>query len=65
VEALSPGSNFWTFFRQIIMDSQVAVPLMSDAKLAALALERGATVCTHDLDFSRFKMIQVEFPLRS
>ena len=64
VRTVSPGSNFWTLFKQIVLNCQVAGPLMSDAKLAALALEWGATVCTHDLDFLRFEQIQVEFPLR-
>ena len=64
VSAISPGTNFWVFFRQIVVESQVAGALVTDAKLAALALEYGAIVCTHDLDFLRFQRIQVEFPLR-
>jgi predicted nucleic acid-binding protein len=34
-----------------------------DAHLAALALERGATLCTHDADFSRFRRVSVHEPL--
>lgn len=64
VRPISPGANFWAFFRQVVVEGQVVGPLMSDAKLAALALECGAMVSTNDLDFLRFQAVQVEFPLR-
>jgi toxin-antitoxin system PIN domain toxin len=64
VRPISPGANFWAFFRQVVVEGQVVGPLMSDAKLAALALECGAMVSTNDLDFLRFQSVQVEFPLR-
>ena len=34
-----------------------------DADLASTAIENGATLCTHDRDFTRFKNLRVEFPL--
>jgi uncharacterized protein len=38
--------------------------LTSDAHLAALAIEHGATLCSHDNDFSRFAGLRWEDPLR-
>ena len=38
--------------------------LTSDAHLAALAIEHGATLCSHDNDFSRFVGLRWEDPLR-
>ncbi len=37
--------------------------LTSDAHLAALAIEHGATLCSHDNDFSRFAGLRWEDPL--
>ena len=36
---------------------------MSDAHLAALAIEHGLTVCSADTDFARFREIQWVNPL--
>lgn len=39
--------------------------LTSDAHLAALAIEHGATLCSHDNDFSRFSGLRWTDPLRA
>ncbi len=39
--------------------------LISDAQLAALAIEHGLTVCSADSDFARFDEIHWENPLRA
>lgn len=39
--------------------------LTSDAHLAALAIEHGATLCSHDNDFSRFAGLSWVDPLRA
>ncbi len=39
--------------------------LTSDAHLAALAIEHGATLCSHDNDFSRFAGLRWVDPLRA
>jgi hypothetical protein len=36
---------------------------LMDAHVAALAIEHGATLCTTDRDFARFKGLRVEDPL--
>lgn len=38
-------------------------PLLMDAHLAALAIEHGATLCTTDRDFARFRGLRLEDPL--
>lgn len=39
--------------------------LVTDAHLAALAVEHGATLCSSDADFSRFDGLRWEDPLRA
>jgi predicted nucleic acid-binding protein len=38
---------------------------IQDAHLAALAIERGATLCSTDADFSRFPVLKWLNPLKS
>lgn len=64
VRLISPGSRYWTYLSQVLKDGQVTGALVSDACIAALALEYDATVYTNDVDFRRFD-IRVEFPLRA
>ena len=42
--------------------SQIAGPLVTDAALAALALEHGATLCSVDRDFRRFRDLKLMDP---
>jgi toxin-antitoxin system PIN domain toxin len=51
---VEPGERYWEIFRALVARSQVQGPLVSDAALAALAIEQGATLCTTDRDFRRF-----------
>ena len=46
-----------------MVTSQCRGPLISDAALAALALEHGATLCTTDKDFGRFAGLRRLDPL--
>jgi hypothetical protein len=39
--------------------------LISDAQLAALAIEHGLTLCSADTDFARFREIRWENPLQA
>jgi uncharacterized protein len=45
------------------MAGQASGPLVSDAHLAALAVEHGATLVTNDRDFARFPDVKVDYPL--
>jgi uncharacterized protein len=51
---VDPGEHFWSTFREVIDQARVTGPLVTDAVLAALAIETGATVCSTDRDFRRF-----------
>ena len=51
---IEPGEQYWGILSKLLVEAQVSGPLVTDAALAALALEHGASVCTTDRDFSRF-----------
>jgi uncharacterized protein len=63
VAVLSPGPKHWSILAQLIQESGCKGPLIMDAHLAALAIEHGAILCTHDRDFARFNGVRVEYPL--
>jgi uncharacterized protein len=63
VRVYEPGPRFWTILSGLILHSQVRGPLMSDAYLAAIAIEHGLVLCTNDRDFSRFDGLRVFNPL--
>jgi len=64
VVTTSPGERHWDIFRELVADSQCRGPLVTDAVLAALAVEHGAELCTNDRDFSRFPKLRVVNPLQ-
>ena len=47
----------------LIVSYQLRGNLVSDAQLAALAIEHGLTLCSADTDFARFKELRWENPL--
>ena len=59
---LEPGERFWPILRDLIEAAQVSGALMTDAALAALALEHGATLATTDRDFLRFPTLKTVDP---
>lgn len=63
VQVISPSAQHWDLFRRLLAESQAVGPLVMDAHLAALAMEYGATLCSHDADFTRFKSLRVHDPL--
>jgi len=60
---LHPTDRHWPILGKLIADSQSRGPLVMDAHLAALAIEHGATLCTTDRDFTRFKGLRLLNPL--
>jgi hypothetical protein len=62
VVLLEPGERFWEILNNLIDTAQVTGPLMTDAALAALAIEHGATICTMDRDFARFPNLRTLDP---
>lgn len=58
VELLDPGSAHWSLLRELLLDAGTAGNLTTDAHLAALAIERGAELCSTDTDFARFPKLR-------
>jgi len=65
VSVLEPGDRYWEILSDLLVRSQVSGPLVTDAALAALALEHGVTVCTTDRDFTRFPGLKLQNPVDS
>jgi toxin-antitoxin system PIN domain toxin len=65
VTLVAPGDRHWDILRRLLIDGQVTGPLVSDAALAALAIEHGATLVTTDRDFARFTGLRYANPLES
>ncbi len=63
VEIVVPGEGHWPVFRNLLEAAGTAGNLTSDAQLAALAIERGATVFSADNDFGRFPGLRHVNPL--
>lgn len=63
VELIAPGPAHWKILRSLLASSGTAGNLTMDAHLAALAIERGATLVSTDRDFLRFSGLSVINPL--
>ncbi len=63
VVALEPGRDHWRVLADLIGASQATGNLMTDAHLAALAIEHGLTLCSADSDFARFPGLRWINPL--
>jgi predicted nucleic acid-binding protein len=55
---VEPGERYWEILRELLTQAKVSGPLVTDASLAALALEQGATLCSTDRDFLRFTTLK-------
>lgn len=60
-----PGDRHAIVLRRLLASSGMAGNLVSDAHLAALAIEHGAELCSCDTDFARFSWLRWVDPLRS
>ncbi len=65
VGILEPGERHWEILCDLLSAGQVRGSLVTDAHLAALALEHGATLHTNDRDFARFPGLRLATPLQS
>jgi hypothetical protein len=63
VSTIDPGERYWGVLRDLLHRAQVTGPLVTDAALAALAIEHGAALCTTDRDFARFPGLRTLDPL--
>jgi hypothetical protein len=60
---LDPGERYWSILSGLLEKSQVTGPRVTDAALAALAIEHGATLCSTDQGFSRYRGLKWRNPL--
>ena len=63
VRPLVPGARHWSVLKHLLVTTGTAGNLTSDAHLAALAVETGATVYSADTDFKRFASVRHHNPL--
>jgi len=62
VRVLEPGPEHWRHLRRLLQEVGSAGNLTTDAHLAALVIEHGATLVSYDHDFSRFASLRWERP---
>ncbi len=65
VTAVGYGEQFWPQFSVQVVKAKASGPLVTDAALAAVALEQGATLYSTDSDFRRFPGLKVVDPLHA
>lgn len=63
VVLLEPGPRYWSILRPLLETSGSRGPLVADALLAALAIENGAVLASHDQDFRRFPGLELLDPI--
>lgn len=63
VIVLQPGPRHAEILKRLIIEFSVTGPLVTDAILAALALENGALLASTDQDFRRFPELRWTNPL--
>lgn len=61
--AIAPGERHWSIFRRLCAQASARGNLVSDAYLAALAIESGSEWITDDGDFARFSGLLWRRPL--
>jgi len=65
VVVVESGEQFWPTLTRLVAEARVSGPLITDAVLAALAIEQGASVCSTDRDFRRFQGVRVTDPTQT
>jgi uncharacterized protein len=60
---LNPGPRHAEILEKLVCDYPVSGPLLTDAVLAALAIEHGASLASSDRDFRRFPDLKWMIPL--
>ncbi|MGA8029251.1 MAG: TA system VapC family ribonuclease toxin [Bryobacteraceae bacterium] len=61
---VEPGRRHLQILERCVIDGQAGGPMLSDAVLAALAIENSATLASTDKDFSRFSGLRWINPLQ-
>jgi len=58
-----PTERHWTVFQEMLREGQAVANLVTDAHLAALAIEHGCELASTDADFARFSGLKWKNPL--
>jgi hypothetical protein len=61
---VTPTRRHWGILVGLLRGSKVEGPLVTDAHLAALAIDHGCEIVTTDGDFARFEGLRWHHPLR-
>ncbi len=64
VRLIHPTSRHWDVLRKMLTEGQATANLVTDAHLAALAIEYGCVLHSTDRDFSRFPGLKWKNPLQ-
>jgi uncharacterized protein len=60
---IRPAERHWIIFQQMLEEGQAVANLVTDAHLAALAVEHGCELASTDSDFARFAKLKWKNPL--
>jgi uncharacterized protein len=63
VRVIQPTDQHWTIFQQMLRGGSAVGNLVSDAHLAALAVEHNCVLHSTDADFSRFRGLKWRNPI--
>lgn len=64
VRIVQPTQRHWHVFRDMLIAGKATANLVSDAHLAALAIEHGCELNSTDADFARFPKLAWRDPIR-
>jgi toxin-antitoxin system PIN domain toxin len=64
VSILHPGPDHWNILQKIAVQGAATSRIFTDASIAAIAIEHGAVIHTHDRDFARFPNLRWHNPLQ-
>lgn len=63
VNSIEPTDRHFQILSTLLSAGQASASLVTDAHIAALAIEHGALLCTSDRDFARFPGVKTFNPL--
>jgi toxin-antitoxin system PIN domain toxin len=63
VRIIQPTEQHWTIFQQMLRVGNATANLVSDAHLAALAIEHNCVLQSNDTDFARFRGLKWRNPI--
>jgi toxin-antitoxin system PIN domain toxin len=63
VRVIQPTERHWTVYQDMLKGGQATANLVTDAHLAALAIEHGCVLHSTDADFARFPKLKWKNPV--